>query len=190
MRFPALASLAALSLALALPAHAGPVTDAAAALEAAATGGDAAALTAAQDQLQEAAWAAQPLHFRQALPTAAASGGFGVYDPRPDTVYARGEDIFLYAEPQGYGYGDLGDGRFEIGFAVDLRILDTAGGVLVEAPDFMALTHQARGKAREFGATLVVNLTDAPAGDYQLEFTFRDRHSDQRASFTQPVTLK
>lgn len=189
MRLPVLAALAAVSLTA--PAQAGPLADAAAAVEAAIAANDFDAWQAANAKLLDEAWFAAGLHFDRVVLTAAPGAGYGGFEPRANASYGKGEDILVYAEPKGYGYGDLGNGKYEIAFDVDLRLLDKAGTVLLEAPNFLALSHQAQGMAREFVGTLTVNLgPEAPAGDYQLEFTFRDRHGGQSASFTTEVTLQ
>ncbi|MCB6177568.1 hypothetical protein LHP98_05415 [Rhodobacter sp. Har01] len=188
MRLPLLAALAAVSLTL--PVQAGPVADAAAAVEAAVAAGDFAAWQAANGTLLTEAWFAPGLHFNRLILTAAPASGYGSYEARPNSTYGRGEDIFVYAEPEGYGFGDLGGGKLEIAFDIDLRVLDPAGTVLVEAPDFMAVSHQVWGPAREFVANMTVSMGEAPAGAYTLEFTFRDRHGGQKSTFTTDVTIQ
>ena len=173
-----------------LPVAAGPVVDAAAAVEAAVASGDFNAWQAANNQLLSTAWFQPGLHFNRLVLTSTPAVGYGSYDVRPDSIYARGEQIFVYAEPEGYGFGDLGNGKLEIAFDIDLRVLDPAGTVLLEAPDFMQVAHQTWGPAREFVANMTVAMGEAPAGQYRLEFTFRDRHGGQQSSFTTDVTLQ
>lgn len=178
MRLPVLAALAALSLTA--PAQAAPVPDAA---------GDFRAWQAADETLLTEAWLAPGLHFDRVVLTAVPGAGHGGFEPRPNATYAIGEDVLIHAEPK--GYGDLGDGKPEIGFDVDLRLPDPAGTILLQAPGFAALTNQAHGMAREFVGRLTVNLgPEAPAGDYQLKFTFNDREGGQSAAFTTDVTFQ
>lgn len=170
--------------------HAGEVVDAAAAVEAAVAAGDFNGWQAANAALLAKAWFQPGLHFNRMILTNGPATGYGSYEPRADSVYAAGEPILIYAEPEGYGFGDLGGGRFEIAFDIDLRVLDPAGSVLVEMPGFMALQHQTWGVAREFVANMTVSMGQAPAGSYVLEFTFRDRHGGQSASFTSAITIQ
>lgn len=174
----------------ALPAAAGDLVDAATAVEAAVAAGDFDAWAAANATLMTSAWFQPGLHFNRLILTSVPSTGYGVYEVRADSVYASGEPILVYAEPEGYGYGTLPDGRSEIAFDIDLRVMDPAGTVLLEAPGFMQVAHQVWGPAREFVANMTVNMGQAPAGDYTLEFTFHDRHGGQSSSFTTNVTLQ
>ncbi len=185
-----LAAAASLALAFPLAATAGEVVDAAAAVEAAVAAGDFNAWQAANARLLEVAWFQPGLHFNRLILTSTPAAGYGSYEVRPDSVYAPGEPILVYAEPEGFGFGDLGGGRSEIAFDIDLKVMDPAGTVLVEMPSFMQLVHQTWGPAREFVANMSVDMGQAPPGDYRLEFTFHDRHGGQSASFTTDVTLQ
>ncbi len=186
----ALSAALPLSLSLLSPVQAGQLTDAAAAVEAAVAAGDFNAWQAANAQLLATAWVQPGLLFNRLLLTSTLAAGYGNYEVRPDSIYARDTPIYVYAEPEGYGFGDLGGGRMEIAFDIDLRVMDPTGAVLLEVPNFMALAYQTWGPAREFVANMTVDMAQAPAGDYRLEFTFRDRHGGQSASFTTDVTLQ
>lgn len=179
-----------LLLAHAPPARAGEVVDAATAVETAVATGDFNAWQAANATLLSTAWFQPGLHFNRLLLVSAPASGYGSYEVRPDSVFAAGEMILVYAEPEGYGYGDLGGGKLEIAFDIDLKVMDPAGSVLVEMPGFMQLVHQTWGPAREFVANMSVSMGQAPVGDYRLEFTFRDRHGGQSSSFTTDVTIQ
>jgi len=183
-------SVFAVLAALCAPAQAGDIVDAAAKAEAAIAAGDFDAWYAANEVLLAAAWTAGGLHFGSLFAVTAAVTSFGEFVPRDDTVYAANEAIHLYVEPRGYGYGDLGAGQFEIAFDIDLRVLDPAGAVMLEQPNFGAFTVKSTARARELFVNLTATLDGAPAGDYTLEFIFRDKHSDQTASFTNDVTIQ
>jgi len=172
------------------PVLAGPVTEAATKVEAAAAADDFAAWYEANEALLEAAWNVPGLHFGNIANTTVPAPAYGNFEERADTVYAVGEPILIYAEPRGYGYGDVGGGMLEIAFGIDLRVLDPAGTVLLEMPDFSNFTLQTRAQARELMFNLTVSLDGAPPGDYQLEFTFNDRHGGQSDSFISNVTIR
>lgn len=175
---------------LSTPLHAGEIADAAAAVEAAIAANDFDAWQAANDVIEDKLWAAPGLHFGTLMLVTGPATGFGAYDPRPDNVYAVGEPVQIYAEPAGYGYGDLGDGLLEIAFDIDLTVTDPEGTVLAEIPDIMSLAYASRTPAREFLANLTYNLEGVPAGSYTLTTNFRDRHSEQAANFTSDIVVK
>lgn len=190
MRSKPLSVALLLALGLAAPVLAGPVTDAAAEAEAAVAADDFDAWYQANEALLEAAWTLPGLHFGNLAMTTVPAPMYGNYEERADTVYAADEPILIYAEPRGYGYGDVGGGMLEIAFGVDLRVLDPAGTVLLELPEFSTFTVQTRTRSRELMFNLSVSLDGAPPGDYQLEFTFNDRHGGQSDSFTSNITIK
>ncbi|OYW61326.1 MAG: hypothetical protein B7Z10_04940 [Rhodobacterales bacterium 32-66-7] len=190
MRFMLTTAPLMLALGLAAPVLAGPVTDAATAVETAAAADDFNAWFQANEALLEAAWTVPGLHFGNIVNTTVPAPVYGNFEERADTVYAPGEPILIYAEPRGYGYGDIGGGMLEIAFGVDLRVLDPAGTVLLEMPEFSTFTLQSRAKARELMFNLSVSLDGAPPGDYQLEFTFNDRYGGQSDSFVSNITIK
>ena len=192
MRFGRSLSLLAFSLAtgLAAPLAAGALADAAAKAEAAIAAGDFDAWYAANETLLDAAWTAGGLHFGTLVATTGDATGYGAFAPRANTIYTASEPIHLYVEPRGYGYGDLGSGQFEIAFDIDLRVLDPTGAVLLEQPDFAAFVVTSSTHARELFVNVTTTLDGATAGNYTLEFTFRDRHSDQTASFTNDITIQ
>ncbi len=184
------ASLVTVLALTAAPAIAGEVVDAATAVEAAVAAGDFDAWQKANGDLLAKAWAQPGLHFNHLVLVTAPAAGYGVYDVRPDSIYAQGEPILVYAEPEGYGFGTLATGQMEIAFGIDLKVLDPGGAVLVEMPDFLSIKFQSWQPAHEFVANLSVSMGSAPPGDYQLEFTFRDLHGGQNSSFTTNVSVK
>lgn len=188
--FSTTAFAAAMAVAISTPLHAGPLADAAAKAEAAITAGDFDAWYAANDALLDAAWSAGGLHFGNLVATTGDATGYGAYEPRANAVYAVSEPIYLYVEPRGYGYGDIGNGVSEIAFDIDLRLLDRSGTMLFEQPDFAQFVVKTKAHARELMVNLTTTLDGAPPGDYTLEFNFRDRHSDQTAKFTNDITIQ
>lgn len=183
----------ALALCALLPvtAQAGELADAAAAVESAVTANDFAAWQSAAAALETKLWFSAGLHFGTLTLVSAQSTGYGVYQSRADNVYAQGEPILIYAEPKGYGYGDAGNGMYEIAFDIDLIVKDTASGeVLLESPSLMQIAYQAMVPAREFVANLNYTLGTAPPGSYTLETVFHDRHGGQQASFTSDIVIR
>lgn len=186
---------AATALGLALltapaPVLAGDIVDAATAVEAALQANDFDAWQAANAALLDKLWNAPGLHFGTLVLTQSEPTGYGAYVQRADNVYAQGEPILIYAEPMGYGFGALDDGRNEIAFDIDLKVLGTDGEVLADAPGIMNLAYASHGTPHEFMANITYNLDGIPPGTYTLDTTFRDRHAEQSASFTNEIVIK
>lgn len=186
--FGALATAGAIALAGA--ALAGPVADKAAEVETATTAGDfLTAMKGAQD-ISDMVWEATPgLIFTETMAVAEPAAGYGLYNPRPDTIYKTGEAIILYAEPFGFGYGDGGEGLFTIGFAVDLQVLDETGGELANVQNVTELNLASRYKNREFQANLTYNLDGIEPGKYRLITTLRDKNSAKTGSFETAIEI-
>ncbi|GAB1479911.1 hypothetical protein MASR2M74_24810 [Paracoccaceae bacterium] len=181
---------AALILALNGAVLAGPVAEKAAEAEAAMGSGDYLGGLAAAREITEQVWDATPgILFLETLPVTEAAAGFGLYNPRPDAVYKTGEPIILYAEPVGFGYGTGGEGLFNVGFAVDLQVLDEAGQELGNVENVTELNLTARYKLREFQANLTYNLEGIAPGKYRLVTTLRDKNSPKTGSFETVIEI-
>ncbi|MDP1731366.1 MAG: hypothetical protein Q8L54_09360 [Devosia sp.] len=142
----------------------------------------------AAEQAVSAAWDAAPLSFRKVLYVTEAAG-FGVYVEKPDAKFRQGEQIIVYAEPVGYGYKASGDGTYDLGFRVDLRIMTPRGKTVLEQNDFATLQFTSHFMNREFLLTLTLDISEAPAGDYVLEYTVHDTASDKTAPISLPFTI-
>lgn len=171
------------------PASDGPAVVLARAVDAAAATQASEDWPAASAAMEDHLWQTRGLHIARAVFVAAPAAGYGIFDPRPTNVFAPGEPVLIYAEPRGYGYGDRGEGIAELGFAIDLRVLDAAGTELGNYPDILQLGFLTRSRNREFMANLRYDLTGLPPGDYRLETTFRDRHGPGSARVTSDMTI-
>jgi hypothetical protein len=171
-------------LGLPLAAAASPVTDAAAEVDARVQAGDSAGAVAKAREILDLVWQASPgLGFTDALLVMEPARGFGVYNPRPDNIFRKGEAIEIYAEPYGFGYGNPGEGLYSIGFHVDLQVLAPDGQVLAEVPDVTRLEMTSRYRNKEFQANLTYHLDGVPAGSYRLVTTLRDANSPKLGTF-------
>lgn len=135
-----------------------------------------------------AVWDKTPLAFRTALFVTDATS-FGIYTPRPDSVFKQGEQLLVYAEPVGYGYKDNGDGTYGFGVNIDLAVKDKAGAVVAEQADFASAILASRARNREFIVSITLDLSGAPAGDYVLEYTARDIASEETGLISLPFTI-
>jgi hypothetical protein len=144
----------------------------------------AAALEDAQVKLREA----MPLAVRRALFVAAEPGGFGVYNPRENAVFKKGEPIIVYAEPLGYGYKQDGS-LYVLALGVDVVVKDSAGVEIGRKDDFGELSFQSRYKNNEFFAKLNYDFSGLPAGDYQVTSVLRDKVTGKTVEFTLPFSM-
>jgi hypothetical protein len=186
------AALLAALLGAALPAVAvaGPIADKAAEIEALLDAGDAAAASAAANDLYGQIWDASPsLVIRQAVLVTEAAAGVGVYNPRETNTYKAGEPILIYAEPTGFGYGNPGEGLFAMGFGVDLKVISETGEVLGEIPDLTQVELNSRNQNREFQANITYTLNGIAPGRYVLQTTLKDKFSAKTGTFETAIEI-
>lgn len=173
---------------LTLQAHAGEIADRAAEAERLAQAGKFAEAAEALEAAEAALRANMPLTIRRALFVASEPGGFGVYNPRENAVFKKGEPIIIYAEPIGYGYKQ--DGQLNVlALGVDVVVKDRDGKEVGRKDDFGELTFQSRYKNSEFFAKLNYDFSGLPAGDYQVTSVLRDKVTGKSVDFTLPFTM-
>jgi hypothetical protein len=178
------------ALLLALPAGAGPITDAATAIEDKLAAKDpAGALDAARDLFAGVWDAAQGLSFTQSSLVAENATGYGVYNPRANNQFKKGAPILIYCEPVGFGFGTPGAGLFSVDLIVDLQVLDAAGNQLADAPGATEFNMTSRHQNREVQANITYNLDGLPAGQYTLVTTLRDKNSPKSGSFQTAIEI-
>lgn len=171
------------SITLGTPALlAGPVADTAAEAEAFALEGQPIDAILTMDAALGKLWDQLPLTFIEALFIQARPEGYGVYTPHPTTRFTAGEDMLVYAELAGYGYGREGD-YYTIAFDADMEVHTEDGKLLGGQQDFVELTHQSRVPSREFFAVLTYSFTGIAPGQYKVTTTLKDRNSDRVSSF-------
>lgn len=182
---PTLWLAAVLGLALAAgPAVSGPIADDATGIEARLEAQDYVTALAGARDLLAAVWDQVPdIGFTRALLVTETATGYGVYNPRPNATFRKGEPIIIYAEPFGFAYGSPGEGLNSIGFAVDLQVLDAAGAELASVPNVTQLDLTSRYQNREFQANITYNLDGIAPGKYTLVTTLRDKNSQKSGSF-------
>lgn len=134
------------------------------------------------------AWDKAPLGFSEALFVNAKPAGFGIYDVRGSAEFKPGEDMLVYAEPFGYGYGSAED-KFLIGFEADFELRTARGQILHSQENFAELAMTTRRRNKEFQVFITYNFQGLRAGDYVLVTRLRDQHSDKTGSFELPFTI-
>lgn len=176
-------ALAALTIMTSTAVNAGEIADKAAEAEKALQSNDGAgALTKFRDA-EEALWKAMPLAVMNVRQISAASG-FGIYTERPNHIYKPGEEIVLYMEPVGYGYGSDGLGNNQIALYVDLTVLSDKGEKLGTFEKLGRIQIASRSHNRELFFKLNVSLDGVPPGKYRADFLMHDENSQKTAPFT------
>jgi len=185
------AAVCALVFSLAVgPVAAQTIAERAAGIEARIAADDFSAAISGSRDLMGQVWDMTPtLGFSEALLVAEPASGYGIYNPRPTIAYKKGESIFVYAEPYGFGYGSAGDGVFSIGFFVDLQVLGADGSNLGDVPDVAELDLSSRVRNREFQATITYDLSGIEPGSYVLVTRLRDKNSAKSGSFETPIEI-
>ena len=144
---------------------------------------------AALDEAAYAVWEKAPLTFRRALWVAEPPGGFGLYNPREDNVFASGAEMIAYVEPVGFGWRKSGD-VWMTDLVADLVVKSKDGEVLASQSDFQQLQITSRVRNREFMARFTYTFTGISAGEYAVETVLRDKVSGKSGTFTLPITVR
>jgi hypothetical protein len=179
---------AGLPVLAATAAAGGEITDAARSAELAAEAGKPVEALAAIEEAFNALWDKAPLGFSEALFVADRPKGFGIYDMRPTSVFRPGEDMLVYAEPFGYGFGRDGD-LFVIAFDADFELRTAGGQILHARQDFARLEMKSRRRNKEFQVFITYSFKGLKPGDYVLSTTLRDRNSPKAGNFELPFTV-
>jgi len=134
-------------------------------------------------------WNEGPLLFRKALFVTGAPGGFGIYDPRPDSVFKQGEKLVIYVEPVGFKWQPK-DGLNHALLVADLVLKDGEGTVVAEQAGVGTFTFDSRDHNMEVIAALTIDFTDGPVGKYAAELKFTDKVGGKSATFELPFEIK
>ena len=136
------------------------------------------------------AWKAAPFSIDKALFVQRPPGGFGVYEPKPNAVFAQGEALLLYIEPIGLTW-KLEDGLYLSDIAVDFELLAPDGRILAGKRDFGEVKFASHAFNTEYMAKITLTLTGAPKANYVLLVTLRDQfNNDQSASVQLPFEIR
>lgn len=181
--------VAALAVVLtATPVFAGSLVDRAQQAEAELNAGNAVKALASVEAAFNEVWDATPLGFSEALFVTAKPAGFGVYDARLSNVFRADEDLLVYAEPFGFGYGREGEG-FKIGFDADFELRTLKGQILTGQDGFAVLDMTSRRRNKEFQVFITYSFKGLKPGDYILVTKLRDRNSTKSGAFELPFTI-
>ncbi|RWE35955.1 MAG: hypothetical protein EOS78_17885 [Mesorhizobium sp.] len=178
-----------LALAVSVPAaFSGEISDRAAEAEKLLQSGDGAGALEKFHSAEEALWKAMPLGVMNVKQVDSASG-FGIYSERANHVYKPGEQVVLYMEPVGYGYGSDGLGNSSIALSVDLTVLSESGEKLGTFEKIGRVQVASRSHNRELFFKLDLSLTGLPPGKYRCDFVMHDENSNKTAPFGTDVEI-
>lgn len=181
-------AFAALVLLAAGPAAAGPLTDAGAKADALVAEGKPVEALATLEAAFNDVWSAAPLGFSEALFVTERPAGFGLYSARPNAVFRPGEEMLVYAEPFGYGYGRSGE-TFDIGFSADFELRTATGQILHAQKGFAELATRSHRQNKEFQVFITFAFEGLKPGDYVLVTRLGDRNSPKVGSFELPFSV-
>ncbi len=168
---------------LAAPASfAGEAADAAADAEALLRNGAPTEIWDAFDRAVELFWAEAPMSFRT-VALVESVDGYGQYVLRSSDVFAAGDTLTAYLEPQGYGWTAIGD-QYRIRFTVDVAITSLTGETVAAEDAFATIDRLGNARRREFEATVRLTLPALPPGAYALALTFHDAATGKAATAT------
>lgn len=134
-------------------------------------------------------WNAGPLFVRKAIFVTESPAGFGIYNPRSDSVFAPGEKLVLYVEPVGFTWKPK-DGLNHAELVADLVLKDAEDTVIGQQEGFATFTFDSREKNLEVMSAITIDFTEAPPGKYSAELKFTDTLGDKSATFSLPFEIK
>jgi hypothetical protein len=170
--------------------EAGPLSDAAEKAEKQATAGDAAGARETLSQAASEFYQTLPFTIGKAVFVTATPTGYAMYEPKQGSVFKAGEKLISYVEPVGLTWKEASaEGKLETRFTVDLDLVTPTGEILASHKAFGDFTFTGYRRNQEIYATLTVDVSGAPAGDYVLRFRFNDINSGKSASVDQPFKI-
>jgi hypothetical protein len=170
------------------PVSAGPVADDALRAEQFLAQGKTVEALALLESAFNAVWDSVPLGFSEAVFVTGRPSGFGIFETRANAVFKSGEPMMVYAEPYGYGYGDL-DGQFTIKLTADYQLKNATGAVLTAQDNFASMSMVSHRRNKEFQLFITYKIDGLPVGDYVLVTTIRDQNSTKSGGFELPFTI-
>ncbi len=147
---------------------------------------------AAYNKMREATlkvWKKGPLLFRKALFVSGRPAAFGIYNPRPNSVFKSGEKLVISVEPVGFTW-QTKNGLNHAALVVDLAVKDSKGKVGARQKGFSKFSFNSREQNMEILTAVTIDLSGAPLGKYAAELTFHDTVGGKSASFELPFEIK
>ncbi|HSE84548.1 MAG TPA: hypothetical protein VLB01_08380 [Thermodesulfobacteriota bacterium] len=114
---------------------------------------------------------------------------FGGFEPRGNDIYESAEPIYFYLEPNNVVFVKKGE-VYTAGFWIDCILKDQKGEVLLEQKKFLDAEFNSRSPISDMFANINFDLSGAPAGTYNIEFTVRDQNSNKSAKVQKEVKIE
>lgn len=130
------------------------------------------------------------LAFRKALFVAEPPGGFGIYKPRPNAVFKKGEPLVAYVEPVGVGWEKKGPDTYHALLTADFEVRNLQGDILAGKRDFGNFEFTSMEENTEIMTKVTLNLTGAPAGKFILGVIYHDKTTGKQATLELPFEIK
>ena len=181
----------ALGAALVPPAaQAGPLTDAASDIEAMIAQGQTEDAVAAARDLFRAVTNLTGFGVTNAQLIEGPATGFGIYEPRGDSVYEPGEPIYAYVEVYGFSLTPQENGFNQLLFDVTFTLDAPDGEQMTDAMVSMGdIRLESYGEPVDGYFHLTYRVTGAE-GAFVLRTSVTDRESGQTAEFSLPVIFE
>jgi hypothetical protein len=129
------------------------------------------------------------LVFRKAIFVQDPPQGFGLYTPRPNTVFKSGEQLYIYMEPVALKW-DSQDGVYHSMTTIDYEVQDTQGKVLAGQHDFGTMELKSREPNQEVMYRVNLSLTGAKPGKYVLVLICHEKSTGRSASMQLPFEFQ
>lgn len=114
-----------------------------------------------------------PMYLTKAALVTKPAEGYGMYEERPNAVFAPDEPIRIYAEPFSYKLRQEG-GRFKFGVSMDFQVLTEKGEVLGGQENFQTSRFDSHQPNMELFVNATLTLTGLPSGKYQALLVLHD----------------
>jgi hypothetical protein len=189
MRYSFASAIGGLALLASAAASAGEIADAAAKAETLLAEGKGVEAVVAMDKAVGQLWDKLPLSFLEAHIVTSQPSGYGSYEIHPTSRFKPGEQILVYAELAGFGYGRDGD-QFVIELDADVELRTKEGKILGGQANFANFSYRSRVPNREFFAVMTYNFTGFAAGDYVVVTRLRDKNSGKSGEFQLPFAFE
>jgi hypothetical protein len=115
--------------------------------------------------------------------------GFGLYQPRANSVFRPGEPLIVYAEPVGMGWRTEGDVH-HAHVVTDFEIRTSEGRVLGGQKEFGRFQFDSRDRNQEVMTHLTIRLSGAQRGSYVFSATYRDQVNGKSATLELPFEIR
>ncbi|MEM8812259.1 MAG: hypothetical protein AAGF59_06530 [Pseudomonadota bacterium] len=142
----------------------------------------------ALDEVETALWEKRPLGLSASLFVTGPAAGYGLYTPRESDTFGKGETVFVYLQPVGYGY-ERAEDLYRISMTADFELRTPTGQILAEEEGFSQLSLESRAPNREFQASFSFVFENLEPGRYTLLIRLRDETAGEQTETGLPFSI-